>query len=152
MKACRRVLVMQLLEASWRRLSVNSGRWLVETESVRRFGPIRAQHLAKILPADNFVSEEHALHLRVLDMITALILHNLLGRRVNQPHENVLFLTNTWRWNYLHQNYFTQNYFTQNYLTHHSRRRVEACIWFHCWCSARTPDPEQIRKQIKTEF
>ena len=44
-------------------------------------------------PADDLMSEEDSLHLRVLDMIAPLVLHHLLGRGVDESDVDVLFLT-----------------------------------------------------------
>lgn len=44
-------------------------------------------------PADDFMGEEDSLHLRVLDMIASLILHDLLGRGVDESDVQVLLLT-----------------------------------------------------------
>ena len=48
-----------------------------------------------ILPAYDLVSQEDSLHLRVLDMVAALILHHLLGGGVDEPDVEVLLLSDT---------------------------------------------------------
>ena len=52
--------------------------------------------ILSVLPADDFVSKKDSLHLRVLDMVTALILHHLLGGGVDEPDVEVLLLSDTW--------------------------------------------------------
>ena len=49
----------------------------------------------KFLPADDFVSEEDSLHLRVLDVVAPLILHNLLGGGVDESDVEVLLLSDS---------------------------------------------------------
>ena len=49
----------------------------------------------KFLPADDFVSEEDSLHLRVLDVVAPFILHNLLGGGVDEPDVEVLLLSDS---------------------------------------------------------
>ena len=49
----------------------------------------------KFLPADDFVSEEDSLHLRVLDVVAPFILHNLLGGGVDESDVEVLLLSDS---------------------------------------------------------
>ena len=52
----------------------------------------RSKDHTVFLPANDLVGEEDPLHLGVLDMVAALILHHLLAGRVNQTDEDVLLL------------------------------------------------------------
>ena len=48
-------------------------------------------------PADDLVSEEDSLHLRVLDMIAPLVLDHLLGRGVDEADVEVLLLPHAFK-------------------------------------------------------
>ena len=52
--------------------------------------------ILSVLPADDFVSKKDSLHLRVLDVVAPLILHNLLGGGVDESDVEVLLLSDSW--------------------------------------------------------